>query len=161
MKASSRIVPLLLILLALASCRKPAGDFMLISAQEAAKNGGVFEFPLLLDDSLAVYSTFLAARLDTGRLPGATFDLVLRITSPGGETAIERVSLPLTSHPDVASVRSEGPVTDFEWPYRDNIRVSGALLGDWKLSVTPADPALMDAILGIGFSYKGKWEKGN
>ncbi len=154
------VLPVLLMLLAAASCRKPSGDFILISSQEASANGGVFEFNLTLDDSLAVYSTALAARILTSRVTGRTVDFDFHISSPEGETFIERVSLPLVPHPDVRQSNGEGRVVDFEWPYRDNIRVSGRQLGLWKISVTPADPALRDAILGMGLSYKDSQDYG-
>ena len=49
----------------------------------------------------------------------------------------------------VASVRSEGPVTDFEWP----LRSLDATPGTWTFHVRPANPERADALYGLGFSY--------
>lgn len=160
---------LLVLAVALAAgCSKPAEGYALVSRQAAEADGGRFAFDVDLDDSTAVYATFVAARINTARLSdtplaGNAVELQMSVTSPSGETAIERIAFPLqASGGQILSSRHSGRVRDYLWPWRENIRVSGSGVGRWKVVITLPDPAAWNAVEGVGLSYKGLlWEKAN
>ena len=152
MKARTRILPFLLLFL-LTACSKPSGDFLFVSAPEAAATGGTYEFRLQLDDSTHIYDTRLAARLVTSRIPAGRIGLDIRTTSPSGETAIERLMLPLDGEEGVRIILGSGSVADFQWVWHP-LRAAGTETGTWKISITPTDPAIAEAIYGIGLSYE-------
>ena len=142
------------LLLALtAGCSKPDEGYALLSRQAAEADGGRYTFVLDLDEDGCTYETYVAARINTARLSGQTLELQFSVTSPTGETAIERVAFPL---------RDARGVRDFLWPWRDRIRVSGSGLGRWTVVITLPDPIARKAVEGIGLSYhQTKWEKAN
>ena len=146
-----------------AGCRNPLEGYALVSRQAAEADGGRFSFDLNLEDSCCVYRTAVAARLNTAQLPGQSIELQMSVTSPGGQTAIERVAFPLHDVPgQVRSRRHDGGVRDFLWPWREQIRIPGPELGTWKVVITLPDAAALKAVEGIGLSYEGKpWEKAN
>lgn len=158
----NRRIGLALVTLALtlaAGCAKPTEDYSLVSRQAAEVDGRRFSFNLDLSDADCTYSTSVAARLNTARLSQPALELQMSVTSPGGQTAIERINLPLR---DGNSRRHDGSVRDFLWPWREQIRVSGPDLGQWTVVITLPDPAAWKAVEGIGLSYQGKkWEKAN
>ena len=151
-----------------AGCAKPAEGYALISRQVAEADGGRFAFDVDLDDSTAVYETFIAARINTAHLAdtplgGNAVELQMSVTSPSGETAIERIAFPLRDSGDkIRTSRHSGRVRDYLWPWRENIRVSGSGIGRWKVVITLPDPTAQKAVEGVGLSYQGKeWEKAN
>lgn len=158
---SNRSFFLIVLLFLAAGCTKPAGDYLFQSAETARERGGRYEFQLSLEDSTRQYETFLAARLVTSRIPGGNIVLDVQVTSPEGETAIERLTLPL-GDPDAARIAlGSGSLADYQWPWR-TLRPSGAQLGTWQVAVVPTDPETADAFYGFGLSYEGTpWEKGN
>lgn len=152
---------LVLLLLTLASCAKPTGDYLFMSAQTAGERGGHYEFQLRMDDSTCRYDAFLAARVVTSRIPGSSLSLDIRTVSPSGETAIERLQLPL-GDPSAAQITlGSGSQADYQWPWR-SFNPTSAESGLWQVSVTPTDPETAAAFYGIGLSYKGTpWAKEN
>ena len=161
MAVSNRFLPILLLAAFLtAGCSKPAGDYLFVSAESAHAQNGTYEFHLTLD-SLHTYTTTLAARVVTGRLPKAELNLDIHVTEPDGTTSIERLSLPLTESPGVTRIAGNGSVVDFRWPWHTR-RVTGTEAGRWLIRITPTDPASAAACYGIGLSYEGTpWEKAN
>ena len=161
MTASNKPILLLLLAFALtAGCSKPAGDYLFVSAEKARTQGGTYEFHLSLD-SLHTYTTDLAARIVTSKVPTQEINLDVHITAPDGTTSIERLTLSLQESPGVQRIAGNGSVTDFRWPWHTS-RIDGPRAGRWQVRITPTDAALSDAFYGIGLSYEGKpWEKGN
>ena len=154
MAGRNRVFLLLLALCMLFSgCRKPAGDYLFVSAETAAAHGGSYDFPLNLDDSTRNWTVTLAARIVTSRIEDGTIAFDVRITSPVGESTIERLSLPLSEASGVRICNNQGPVADFEWPLRGGIRPDGRTVGTWKVSISPTDANLRDALYGVGISY--------
>ena len=161
MTVSNKILPLLLLAALLtAGCSKPAGDYLFVSAETARAHDGNYVFQLPLD-SLHTYTTALAARIVTNRIPDTEIDLDIHVTEPDGTTSIERLTLPLKETPGVTVIAGNGPVADFRWPWHTR-RVTGAKAGNWQVRITPTEPASAAALYGIGLSYEGTpWEKEN
>ena len=152
--SNSHILPLALaVLLAAAACSRPAGDHRFISSETARRQGGTYLFEETFDDG-ARYALTLAARVVTSRIPGGNLELDIRIKAPDGTTAIERVALPLQPADGVAMTLGSGSVADFAWPWRELPGDEGAGPGTWTFTVQPADPAIADAIYGIGLSFE-------
>ena len=152
---------LLLVLLLTAACSRPQGDHRFISTETARGNGGAFVFEMESEDSAAVFTTTLAARIVASRIPEKTLEFDIHLTPPDGQTSIERHTFPLTEEPGVRISLGAGSVTDYEWPWRE-IRTGGHPVGTWTVRITPSDPARLEALSGVGFSYQAKtWEKVN
>ena len=156
----SSLIPLLVLLLT-AACSRPQGDHRFISTETARGNGGAFVFEMESEDSAAVFTTTLAARIVASRIPEKTLEFDIHLTPPDGQTSIERHTFPLTEEPGVRISLGAGSVTDYEWPWRE-IRTGGHPVGTWTVRITPSDPARLEALSGVGFSYQAKtWEKAN
>ena len=154
------LIPLLVLLLT-AACSRPQGDHRFISTETARGNGGAFVFEMESEDSAAVFTTTLAARIVASRIPEKTLEFDIHLTPPDGQTFIERHTFPLTEEPGVRISLGAGSVTDYEWPWRE-IRTGGHPVGTWTVRITPSDPARLEALSGVGFSYQAKtWEKAN
>lgn len=154
------LIPLLVLLLTTA-CSRPQGDHRFISTETARGNGGAFVFEMESEDSAAVFTTTLAARIVASRIPEKTLEFDIHLTPPDGQTSIERHTFPLTEEPGVRISLGAGSVTDYEWPWRE-IRTGGHPVGTWTVRITPSDPARLEALSGVGFSYQAKtWEKAN
>ena len=154
------LIPLLVLLLT-AACSRPQGDHRFISTETARGNGGAFVFEMESEDSAAVLTTTLAARIVASRIPEKTLEFDIHLTPPDGQTSIERHTFPLTEEPGVRISLGAGSVTDYEWPWRE-IRTGGHPVGTWTVRITPSDPARLEALSGVGFSYQAKtWEKAN
>ena len=154
------LIPLLVLLLT-AACSRPLGDHRFISTETARGNGGAFVFEMESEDSAAVFTTTLAARIVASRIPEKTLEFDIHLTPPDGQTSIERHTFPLTEEPGVRISLGAGSVTDYEWPWRE-IRTGGHPVGTWTVRITPSDPARLEALSGVGFSYQAKtWEKAN
>lgn len=154
------LIPLLVLLLT-AACSRPQGDHRFISTETARGNGGTFVFEMESEDSAAVFTTTLAARIVASRIPEKTLEFDIHLTPPDGQTSIERRTFPLTEEPGVRISLGAGSVTDYEWPWRE-IRTGGHPAGTWTVRITPSDPARLEALSGVGFSYQAKtWEKAN
>ena len=152
------LIPLLVLLLT-AACSRPQGDHRFISTETARGNGGAFVFEMESEDSAAVFTTTLAARIVASRIPEKTLEFDIHLTPPDGQTSIERHTFPLTEEPGVRISLGAGSVTDYEWPWRE-IRTGGHPAGTWTVRITPSDPARLEALSGVGFSYQAKtWEK--
>ena len=144
-----------------AACSRPQGDHRFISTETARGNGGAFVFEMESEDSAAVFTTTLAARIVASRIPEKTLEFDIHLTPPDGQTSIERHTFPLTEEPGVRISLGAGSVTDYEWPWRE-IRTGGHPVGTWTVRITPSDPARLEALSGVGFSYQAKtWEKAN
>ena len=154
------LIPLLVLLLT-AACSRPQGDHRFISTETARGNGGAFVFEMESEDSAAVFTTTLAARIVASRIPEKTLEFDIHLTPPDGQTSIERHTFPLTEEPGVRISLGAGSVTDYEWPWRE-IRTGAHPVGTWTVRITPSDPARLEALSGVGFSYQAKtWEKAN
>lgn len=154
------LIPLLVLLLTTA-CSRPQGDHRFISTETARGNGEAFVFEMESEDSAAVFTTTLAARIVASRIPEKTLEFDIHLTPPDGQTSIERHTFPLTEEPGVRISLGAGSVTDYEWPWRE-IRTGGHPVGTWTVRITPSDPARLEALSGVGFSYQAKtWEKAN
>ena len=154
------LIPLLILLLT-AACSRPQGDHRFLSTETARGNGGAFVFEMESEDSAAVFTTTLAARIVASRIPEKTLEFDIHLTPPDGQTSIERHAFPLTEEPGVRISLGAGSVTDYEWPWRE-IRTGGHPVGTWTVRITPSDPARLEALSGVGFSYQAKtWEKAN
>ena len=154
------LIPLLVLLLT-AACGRPQGDHRFISTETARGNGGAFVFEMESEDSAAVFTTTLAARIVASRIPEKTLEFDIHLTPPDGQTSIERHTFPLTEEPGVRISLGAGSVTDYEWHWRE-IRTGGHPVGTWTVRITPSDPARLEALSGVGFSYQAKtWEKAN
>ena len=150
---NSKILLILSLFLLLSGCRKPSGDYLFVSAETAAAHGGSYDFMLNLDDSTHTWNAKLAARIVTSRIPDGAIAFDVRITSPVGESSIERLSLPLSEATGVRVSNNQGPVTDFEWPLHGGIRPDSRNTGTWKISISPTDATLGDALYGVGIAY--------
>ena len=160
MRVRNSHIALLFLLLA-AACSRPTGDYFLVSTETARENGGVFRFEIPVSDSGAVLTTCLAARLVTSRFEERQLEMDFHVTPPGGETFIERQTFPLEGDSGAKFCLGAGSVADFEWPWRE-IQTGGYPAGSWTFSIAPTDPALLDALYGVGISYETKlWEKVN
>ena len=151
----------MLALLLAGACQRPDGGYYMQSRWQAEQQKGRFEFDLPLDDSTAVYSTAIAARLHARMMPQRSLGLDITLTSPSGETSIEHVNMPLTEQQGVAISRSSGQLVDYEWPYRENIRIAGREAGRWHVTIEPSDKEVFESVYGIGLSYSMQWEKEN
>lgn len=150
-----------LLLLLAAACGRPSGNHRFVSTETARENGGVFAFTLSTEDSAAVYATCVAARVVRSRIPEEALEFDIQITPPDGQPTIERQAFPLSETPGVKVNLGTGSVTDYEWPWHV-IRTSGHPAGVWNIRITPADPARLEALYGVGFSYEARtWEKAN
>ena len=121
------LIPLLVLLLT-AACSRPQGDHRFISTETARGNGGAFVFEMESEDSAAVFTTTLAARIVASRIPEKTLEFDIHLTPPDGQTSIERHTFPLTEEPGVRISLGAGSVTDYEWPWRE-IRTGGHITG--------------------------------
>ena len=156
------------LLLLAASCSQPSGHFTLLSAEQAARQDGVYAFNADFDDSSAVYVVSLAARIVGSRIPDGQLDFDIRITPPDGETSIERVTLSLPDQAGAHWSLGSGSVTDWTWVWR-SFSMAELPTGCWHFTLQPADTALDKALRGIGFSYEKdfstlttqKWAKAN
>ena len=92
------LIPLLVLLLT-AACSRPQGDHRFISTETARGNGGAFVFEMESEDSAAVFTTTLAARIVASRIPEKTLEFDIHLTPPDGQTSIERRTFPLTEEP--------------------------------------------------------------
>ena len=155
MAASNRsILCLMLALVLAAGCSKPVGDYFFVSAETARTHGGAYEFQMTLD-SLHTYTTSLAARIVTSKVPGEDISLDIHVTAPDGTTSIERLTLPLRETPGVQRIAGGGSVADFRWPWY-TLTVDGPKAGRWQVRITPTDAGLAEAFYGIGIAYEGK-----
>ena len=141
---------LLAALALLAACTRPTDNHLLVSQWTADNQGGEYGFSASFDTS-ARFALRLAARMVASRIPEECLAFDIRITTPDGATAIERVDLPLHSSGDdgIRIIPGSGSVTDFEWPWRS----LDATPGTWTFHVRPANPERADALYGLGFSY--------
>ena len=135
-------------------CTQPTGDYFFVSTETARAQGGHYDFTLNLIDTTGTYTVRLAARLVTSRLPDRQAAFDIHLTSPVGETTIERRTFPLEETGETRMTAGSGSVVDSEWLLASQIRATGPHVGTWKISVSPTDPAMLDAIYGIGISYK-------
>lgn len=145
----------------LSSCRETTDGFAVVGPS-GADAGGNYHFEANLNDSTALYSTFIAARLDSrdleNRSGGEDFILTVTVKSPKGESYAERISLPLKKVGDLVRTGNRtGGTVDIEWPYRDSIRVKGRETGIWVIELHPEKS---DRLFGIGFSYKKNTDNG-
>lgn len=161
-KTSSRLLPVLLLALLAAGCHKPSETYALVSRHTAAADGGRYTFELDLEDTACTYATGIAARLNTARLPQSGLELQLHVVAPDGTSAIERVTFPLSANAaQYSSNRNEGAVRDYNWPWREGIRVDGLSAGRWRVVISLPDTTLARAVEGIGLTCKEIWEKEN
>ena len=151
--ARSKILTALLLPL-LTCCSQPSDGYQLISSRE---NDGRYEFDIELNDTTLTYSTIFAARIETARISQPSVEFQFNLSGPDGETAIERVSFPLSKEDSrIVSRRNKGTIRDYSWPWRENIHVAGKDAGTWHVSVSLPDQAGAQAVLGTGLSYKGE-----
>lgn len=143
-----------LLLTFLTGCSQPVGDYFFVSTETARTQGGHYDFTLNLDDSTRTYSVRLAARLVAARLPDRQAAFDIHITSPVGQTTIERKAFPLEESEETRMTAGSSSVVDCEWLLQRGIRVNGPDAGTWRIAVSPTDTALLDAIYGIGISYE-------
>lgn len=136
------------------SCRKPADRFEFKYAPTHPADSFVFRYELLLDEPQTSYSTYIACRCKASAIKGNSIPLLISVTSPNGETALERVDFPLTAQcPGVKVKRSGGALVDIVWPYRDRI-VPGADTGLWHMAMKPLESSALKNIYGMGVSYE-------
>ena len=145
---------LLTLLTLLTGCAKPAGDYFFVSTETARAQNGHYDFTLGLDDTTGAYTVRLAARLVAGRLPDRQVAFDIHLTSPVGETTIERKTFPISENGTSRLTAGNGSVVDCEWDLNEKVRVAGAEAGSWRITIAPTDPSLFDAIYGIGISYE-------
>lgn len=158
MKAISHILTIIaLSSLVLSSCKEPSFDFAFLSNDKTGEDGG-YCFEMEFTDTTASYTTYIAARVNTRIIENAEFDtfpLYVTITSPTGKMASENVIFPIGETGGKVRIGKQGGGTvDIEWPYRDNVRISGEEAGLWKINLRPADRNLAKCLMGMGFSYK-------
>lgn len=157
MRTSSRTILLAAFLLAAVSCSKPTDGFGFVTTREAQEEGGIFRFKARMDDSALTWSTSVAIRYNPYILKDRTIDLDIHVTSPAGEHNIERVTFPLYEIPDLVEAKGSTPTArDIEWPYRGNINIGGDETGIWKIDIQPVSDSVLNALYGLGFSYKGE-----
>lgn len=149
----------LLTLLLLAGCAKTSGDYFFVSTETARTQGGCYDFLIGLDDSTATYAVRIAARLVGSRIPERQIAFDIRITSPVGETAIERRTFPIGGNSGFRLVKGSGSVIDCEWLLQEGLRISGTEAGPWQISVSPTDPVLLEALYGVGLSCEANYGK--
>jgi len=143
----------LAVLLTAAACSQPVGTSVFLSAEQARTEGGTYTFSADFDDSTLNYATTLAARMVTSRTDGKQIELDIRITPPDGEPSFERVSFPLEAQPGVRYALGSGSLVDYAWTWR-HFDMRTLPRGQWQFAVRPTDPALAEALRGIGFSYE-------
>ena len=107
------LIPLLVLLLT-AACGRPQGDHRFISTETARGNGGAFVFEMESEDSAAVFTTTLAARIVASRIPEKTLEFDIHLTPPDGQTSIERHTFPLTEEPGVRISLGAGSTLTFD-----------------------------------------------
>lgn len=137
----------------LCSCRKPVDRFEFRYAPTHAADTFVFRYDMLLDEPQTSYSTYIACRCKASAIKGKHIPLLISVTSPSGEKALERVDFPLTADCPGVEVKRSGGLVDIMWPYRDRI-VPGADTGLWQLAVKPLEESAARNIYGIGLSYR-------
>lgn len=145
---------LLTLLTLLAGCAKPGGDYFFVSTETARAQGGHYDFTLSLDDTTGTYTVRLAARLVASNLPDQQVAFDIHLTSPVGETTIERKAFPLSESGTSRLTAGNGSVVDCEWLLNDKVRVAGPEAGSWRITIAPTNPIHFDAIYGIGISYE-------
>lgn len=148
-----------LLLVLLTGCTKPTGDYFFVSTEAARAQQGHYVFTLNLEDSTGTYAIGLAARLVASRLPDQQLPLDIRTTSPAGETTIDRTVFRVTEDDVTRLKKGSGSLVDCEWRWKPAVTIRGAEAGAWQISITPTDPALLEAIYGIGISYENSYGK--
>lgn len=113
----------------------------------------VFRYEMLLDEPQTSYSTYIACRCKASAINGNRVPLLISVTSPSGEKALERVDFPLTEKCEGVEVKRSGSLVDIVWPYREHI-VPGNDTGTWVLMIKPLEKSAADNIYGIGLSYE-------
>ena len=151
---SHKILLLTVLLTLLTDCTQPTGDYFFVSTETARAQGGHYDFTLNLDDSTGIYTVRLAARLVASGLPDRQAAFDIHLTSPVGETTIERRTFPLEETGETRLTAGSGSMVDCEWLLTDRLRASGPDAGAWRIAISPTDPELLDAIYGIGISYE-------
>lgn len=153
----NRVFCLIVLFALLCSCTRARDGYKFIFASELdGRWTDGYEFEADLFDTTALYSTFIAARIDPSRIVGETVPMEILVMSPLGDIAAERFDFPLSScGAMVESDYCAGRCVDVEWPYRDNVKVgrSTSAPGVWKVRITPL-PVGNPAVLGIGFRYQ-------
>ena len=145
-------------LLLTASCSGNSEDFHFHNFKAGEKRQAVFEIDM--SDTACVYSIGLVCRFIRNFSADSTA-FIIRMTSPSGYTASERVAFPS----DINTVRnyieespSDGRLKaastsgyyDLSWVYRTNIEPLEN--GTWTMSVTAAGAETAGNILGTGIT---------
>ena len=125
-----RLIPIVLLFMALASCREP------MSVETFIPGDGPFEFTVDMTDSLAVYDFDFYSRLDTepAACPGSLL-LMIRWVSPTESVYRESVYLPV----------KPGEVYEH---YRADVVPSE--YGEWKLVVACPEASAVKGFRGLG-----------
>lgn len=152
----SHITASLLLLALMCSCGTGNDGYRFIYCDEADLDWeGSYRFTALLDDTLGHYSTSIVARYDSKSLQDSVLTFDITIVAPTGESAVERVCLPLATIEGISSIRNSiGNSRDGKWLWRKNITVGPKEAGLWKIEMTPAGDTPRSAVTGIGLSYK-------
>ncbi len=129
MMSPLRLLPALLLALAMGGCVAPADVRESFVPADSARDG-VYSFSLPLTDSLAVYDFSFYGRLLSGRQDNV--ELRVLWLSPSGESFSETVYM--------KSLDSRGS----RELYRSGVRLSEA--GEWKINVRP---------VGVGNGFTG------
>jgi hypothetical protein len=131
------------------SCSRPEDGYGYIYLNPDCDSLPVFRFSLLVNDSTALCSTFIAVRYDC-RIHSNFVFFAVEVISPQGEIFTEKITLPLSEHSQVEIKRNRFGIVDIRWPYRDNIRASE---GEWMIALTPLHSDATQWLQGVGFSY--------
>ena len=125
-----RILPIVIFMLALASCREP------MSVETFIPGDGPFEFTVDMTDSLAVYDFDFYSRIDSRPedCPGSLL-LMIRWVSPADSVFRESVYLPVRA----------GEVYEH---YRADVVPS--VFGEWKLVVACPEASAVKGFRGLG-----------
>lgn len=144
-----------LLLIALAatvlSCGRTDTCYQIV--QSADTDEGVYGFTADLSDSTASYCTSIAARVLSRAIQEnklSRLKLEITVIPPRGEVRCERVNLPLFSDKNTNIVINQGSV-DYEWPYRENIRVKARECGLWHIDIKVIEG--IESVECLGFSY--------
>lgn len=121
-----RLLPILVVFLAVFSCREPASVEVFVPAP------GPYTFTVDMQDSTAVYDFDLYTRIDAADVP-VQIQLVLRWTSPSDSVYRESVYMPLDGR-------------DVYVPYRSGVQPYEC--GLWELTV--AVPSAPEGLRGMG-----------
>ncbi len=157
MRTSSKAILLAALLLSAVACSKPTDGFGFVTTNEAQKDGGMFRFKARMDDAALTWSTSVAIRYNPHILKSRAIDLDIHVTSPAGEHHIERVTFPLYDIPDLVEAKGSATTArDIEWPYRRNITIGEDEAGIWKIDIQPVNDSVLNAVYGLGFSFKGE-----